>query len=124
MAEISRKVKQSAGKRLGGYVLLESIVAMIVIMLCFGIATAIVNNVVSGSRSSMRLLARLRLEQEAQRSKNEKRFIDETIAYPEFHIEKKIHPREESAQLFELEIRAVAPDGKTLDEYHALFRQY
>jgi hypothetical protein len=107
--------------RLKGTILLESLLAMVVVMLCFGIAVMIYNNVITGSREKLKVAARLQLETEAQQCHRENQFIDATEDAGAFRVEKLILPYKESTDLFELRLTAIAPDGKTLAEYHELF---
>lgn len=106
-----------AALKLKGYVLLESMIAMILVMMCFGFSVMIYNTVVTGSRNKLKVMARIRLENEAIQSKLEKRFVDEKTAYDEFSIEKRITPFGNSDQIFLLHYSAVAPGGMVLADY-------
>ena len=110
-------------KNLRAYVLMESVMAMVIVMLCFGIAMMIINNIVAGSRDKLKTIARIRLESQAIVIKKEKRFIDETISADDFRIEKQFHPWQNSGTVFQMELQAVAPDGKILARYDELFRK-
>ena len=107
---------------LNGYILLESMIAMIIVMLCFGFSVMIYNNVVTGSRNRMKILARIRLGNEAIKSKSENRLLDETIQYDEFRVEKKMLPYSTYANLYQLHYTAITPDGIQLGEYNEIIR--
>jgi hypothetical protein len=111
-----------AGIKLKGYVLLESMIAMIIVMMCFGFSLAIYNNIVTGSKSKLRVLARIALENEARKAKSGNRLIDETIQYPEFQIDKKIMSYNEYQNTEQLHFIALAPNGFQLGEYNELIR--
>jgi hypothetical protein len=106
--------------KLKGYILLESMIAMIIVMLCFGFSVMIYNNVVTGSRNKLKVRARICLENEAIKSKLENRMPDETVEYDEFHIEKKMVPYSTSSNLYQLNYKALTPDGIALAEYHEI----
>ncbi len=109
-----------AEMKLKGYVLLESMIAMIIVMLCFGFSVMIYNNIVTGSRSKLRILARIRMESEAMKSRSENHLLDETIQYDEFHLEKKIIPYNTSENLIQLHYTAITPDGFQLAQYNEI----
>lgn len=112
-----------AQRKLKGYVLLESMIAMIVVMLCFGVSVMIHTNIVTGSRNTLTVLARMRLENEAIRAKSSERLIDETITGETFRIEKTILPWPGSENLYRLTLVAVTPGGRQLARYDEVIRR-
>lgn len=110
-------------RKLKAAVLLESMLAMIVVMLCFGIAVMIYNNVVAGSREKIKVLARIRLDNEAVKAKADERLLDGTVECAEFKIERRILPYRDAADLYELQLTAIMPDGKQIAEYHELLHR-
>jgi hypothetical protein len=109
--------------RLKGYILMESMLAMVLVMLCFGIATLIYNNVIASSGNQLRVIARMRLANQAQLAKSENRLLDETIDCSSFRIEQRIQPYQMSSHLIELKLTAIQPNGKELATYHELIYQ-
>lgn len=109
-----------AGIKFKGAVLLESMIAMIIVMLCFGLGVMIFTNVTSGSRNSLAILARARINTEEIRTKEEKRYIDEDIFCGEFTIKKRITPYLSYDKIFLLQYSAVMPDHKILAGTHEL----
>ncbi len=106
-----------ASLKLKGYALLESMIAMIIVMMCFGFSIMIYNTIVTSSRTKLKVLARIRLENEAIHSKSANRLFDETIAGEEFRIEKKFVPVENADNIFQLHYTAITTDGVLLAEY-------
>jgi hypothetical protein len=106
-----------AAMKLKGYVLLESMIAMIIVMMCFGFSVMIYTTVMTGTRSKLKVLARIRMQNEAIKAKKENRLLDETIEYDEFRIEKRIVAFENSEDLLLLNYKAIAPDGILLGQY-------
>lgn len=109
-------------RKLHGYVLLESIVSMVIIMTCFGIAMLIFTTSLSGSVSKLRVEARIRLHAEAEICKAEQLFIDGDIRCEAYTIERKVKLMDDNEHLGILELRAFSPDGKVLAEHYELIR--
>jgi hypothetical protein len=103
-----------------GYVLLESMIAMIIVMMCFGFSVMIYNNIVTGSRSKLKVLARISLENEVVKSKQENRLLDETIDCDAFHIEKRIIRYNSMVNLSQIHFTALTPDGIQLAQYNEI----
>ena len=95
-------------------------IAMIIVMMCFGFSVLIYNTIVTSSRSKLKVLARIRLENEAIRSKVENRLLDETKEYNEFRMEKRMIPFRNTEKLFQLHYTAISPDGTLLAEYNEI----
>jgi hypothetical protein len=106
--------------KLKGYVLLESMFSMIIVMMCFGFSVMIYNTVVAGSKNKLKVLAGIEMQNEAIRSKKENRLLDETIQCQEFLIEKRIIPYARSESLFQLHYTAITPNGAKLAEYNEI----
>jgi hypothetical protein len=106
-----------AALKLKGYVLLESMIAMIIVMMCFGFSVMIYNTVVMGTQNKLKVLARICLENEAIKSKKQNRLVDEDADYNEFRIEKRISSFANSETIFLLHCSAITPGGIVLAEY-------
>lgn len=106
-----------AALKLKGYVLLESMIAMIIVMMCFGFSVMIYNTVIMGTQNKLKVLARIHLENEAIKSKKGNRLIDETADFDEFRIEKRVTPFANSDHIFLLHCSAITPGGVLLAEY-------
>lgn len=106
--------------KMKGYVLLESMIAMIIVMMCFGFSVMIYNTIVASTRSKLKVLARIRLENEAIKDKTQSRFLDENLSYDEFHIDKQIIPFKNSDGVLQLHYQAITPDGIILGEYNEI----
>jgi hypothetical protein len=102
--------------RLKAAILLESMIAMIIIMLCFGLAVMIFTNVTTSSKTSIGILARARINTESEKTKAEKRFLDENFPFDEFTLRKRMLPYGSSGKVFQLHFSAVTPGHKILAE--------
>ncbi len=109
-----------ARKRVRGYVLLESMFSMVVIMICFGIAMMIFSTITTNSASNLKTNARIRLHTEAEKCKSTHLFLDEDIACEAYIVERRIIPCNENEHVSILELRAVTPEGKTLAEHYEI----
>ncbi len=100
--------------------MMESIFAMITIMICFGICMMVFTTITSGSSSALQVKARVCLQSEADRCKAEHNFSDAIVTEEQFTIEKTVSPYETNAALTEMILLAKNADGKILAEYHEL----
>jgi Tfp pilus assembly protein PilE len=76
--------------KLKGATLIESMVAMIVVLLCFGIATMIYVNVMNSDSRRAELHAHLLLNEIAMKAKQQELFLDEEIHEGTLLITKKV----------------------------------
>ncbi len=106
--------------RLKGFAMLESIFAMVVIMICFGISMMIFNMITSGGAGTRKVNARIRLQSEANLCKEHQSFEDDVIVLEEFTIEKSFVMWRESDVITEMHFTARDPDGNLIAEYHEL----
>lgn len=110
----------SLNKRLRGYVLVESVISMVIIMLCFGISFLVFDAMTEHQRNYLRVRAEIVLKTEAARCKMEEDYFDEDIVREDFRIEKRIRQNEENERIATLELKAITEDGKTVSEYYEL----
>lgn len=116
-------LRKFRSRNVKGYVLLESIVAMVIIMTCFGIAMLIFITASSGFGSKLNVEARIRLHTEAELCKANVNFFDEDIPCSAFTIERRVKKFLASEQVAVLEMRAITPEGKVLAEHYELIQQ-
>ncbi|MCU0436181.1 MAG: hypothetical protein MUC87_22180 [Bacteroidia bacterium] len=115
MAQLNTRVK--------GYILLESILAMVIVMTCFGVAAMIYNNVIGGMRSRLQLQARFELEQEAYRARTQNRLITEQIPHETLLISKSVELYKGAENVYLLKLSAAGKDGKLLAVHRELVRK-
>ncbi len=84
MALLTRKLKASS--------LIEVMVALIIVMVCFGIAMIIYLNVSQSDRQLQRLKGKLILNEIAIKTKNENSYIDDKIEFESINVNKTINP--------------------------------
>ncbi|MGL5892474.1 MAG: hypothetical protein ACRC3B_21460 [Bacteroidia bacterium] len=110
-------------QKLRGYILLESILAMIIVMACFAAAAMIYNNVITGMRGRLQLQARLTLEQEAIKARNENRLISESLNTDVMNISKTVELYKNSSTVYLLMLTATDKEGRTLAIHRELIRK-
>lgn len=110
-------------RRLPAYILLESILAMVVVMVCFGVAVMIYNNVITGMRGRLQLQARLVLEQEALNARSANRLLDESRSTDVFTISKTVRPYVGTTSVYLLELTANDKEGRPLATHRELVRK-
>lgn len=104
--------------KLKGYVLLESMFAMVIIMTCFSISLSVLNSMTDNQRNYLVIKAEIALKSEAARCKTEGLLYDEDIQSEGFVIERRIISSEQNRHLATLNLRAVNPKGKVISEYY------
>ena len=102
--------------------LFETIVALMVIMIVFGIAMTIYVNVMKNSTSLSELNASLQLDRLARETKEKKSYFDETIENESTVIEKKIKKYNDKGGLLLLDIQAFDKTKKKLAERKEIIR--
>ncbi|MGL4595955.1 MAG: hypothetical protein ACRCYO_00410 [Bacteroidia bacterium] len=109
-------------KKVNGFALLESLLALVVISGCFAIGLSIYNNVSSGNRTAQRLKAEFLLADWAFRTKAEKRFLDERLEREGLKLERRVSLYGGAENLQRLDFYAYA-DELVVAEYHELIRK-
>ena len=110
MAGLKRKVR--------AYVLMESVFAMVIVMLTFAAAMLVFNVMAEGQRSYLVVKAEIALRNEAERCKLNQEFFNAEIVGKEFAIRRRVYQYEEAEHLLTLELKAITDEGKTLSEYY------
>ncbi len=112
--KISHSIKASS--------LFETIVALMVIMIVFGIAMTIYVNVMRNSTSLSELKASLRLDELARETKEKKSYFDEKFEDESTLIEKKVTKYKDKEGLFLLDLQAFDKTNKRLAERKELLQ--
>jgi hypothetical protein len=112
MAKLKKKLKAST--------LIESLIAMLVIMLCFSIAVMIYLNVVRSDKLYQKNTANFILNEIAIQTKKEKKFIDESLKEGQFLIQKNVEKYQDTANLYRLHILAFNTRNEIIGEYNEL----
>lgn len=105
-------------RKLKGYVLLESMFSMVIIMLCFGVAIQVINTITNAQSNILTVRAEIALKSEAEICKAEQEFIDDDIAFDEFTVQRKIKHTEKDEHIAILELKAINKNGKVMAEYY------
>jgi len=116
MAELKHKLKAST--------LIESIIAMVIIVVCFSVAVMIYVSVLDSDKQRVKLKAIQMLNEEATRIKNEKNFIDEQKAVNNWIINKKVeHYSGADSSLYLLSLVVTDSTGKIIARRNELITE-
>ncbi len=107
-------------KKIKGATLIESLIAMLIVMLCFGIAITVYVNVISSGNQLQKLKSELLLKQIAVQTKNAGVFLDEKMTLDGIVVQKKIVPYNGLKHLIHLNLKAYSSSEKLLSEYNEL----
>jgi len=102
-------------KKYKSFTLIETIVALVITMICVGIAFTIILNFEKSGNNFKKIQAHLCLLQELNKVKKEKKFLDENINVGNMRIEKTFTQYENIEKLYEMKILVFDNDGKKLD---------
>jgi Tfp pilus assembly protein PilE len=94
--------------------LFESLIAMIIIIVCFGVAVMIYTNVLNSDKQRSELTAILLLNKEAVEFKKEKKFIDDEKKVGDWNIKKTIQLYEYTKNVYHLQLMAIDKNGNTI----------
>lgn len=94
--------------------LLESLIAMVIIMSCFGVGISIYANVTAADNTRLRLRAELLLQQLAEETKRDRTYISTTTEHEPLRIVKIIAPWNNNALIQQLQLEAWDAEGNKL----------
>lgn len=106
MAQLNHNLKAAT--------LMESLIAMILIVVCFGVATMIYTNVLDSDKQRLHLKAILILNKKAIETKTKKEFLDSEEQAGDWTIKKIIEHYPETENLYKLTLTALSKSGKTI----------
>jgi Tfp pilus assembly protein PilV len=107
-------------KKLKAATLLESLIAMVILVVCFGIATMIYSNVLNSDKQRLKLKAILLLKIETFAIKKNKTFIDSEKTEGEFTLKQTFEREEGTDNLFHMKLLACDKDGNHLAVHNEL----
>lgn len=106
MATLKNKVQ--------GSTLIEVLVAMIIIVICLGIASIIILNISKSGNTGLKLFAEQYAEKVIEESKLNHEYLDEIYEIEGIIVEKRVELYKNLDGLFELTITVFNPDMKQL----------
>lgn len=104
MAELNYRLKAST--------LVESLIAMVILVVCLGVGTMIYTNVLSSDKERMQLHASLLADEEAIRVKSGKNYLDGEVKSGDWVLKKTVEKYEQTENLFLLAIAVLDRDKK------------
>lgn len=102
--------------------LIEAIVAMLIIVIVYGIGIMIFMNVKKSANNGLKLEAILQVENILSQTKKEAKYVDENFDFDNLKIEKKILKYDNASSLNILEIKALSNDNKVLTEHREIIK--
>lgn len=112
MYRIKTKIKGSS--------LLETLIAIVLMVVSFSVATMIIINVLASDRGRLKMHAMLELENMYISTIKEKTYINSTVESGKMKLIKSIEPYKGSAILYKITLLAVQENGQTLAEIEKL----
>lgn len=106
--------------RLKAATLIESLVAMVIIVVCFSVATMIYVNVINSDKQRMGLKAMQLLDKEVQQLKNEKNFLDEEKKVNGWIVKKTLQKYAQTDNLYHLMLTVKDTAGRIVAKRNEL----
>lgn len=105
---------EKLGLKLKAGTLIESLVAMVIIIVCLGVGTMIYSNVLNSDKQRFKFKAILMLNKEAEQIKMEKNFLDGEKILGDYMIRKIITKMPQSENLYRLSLIVFDKSGKSI----------
>jgi len=102
-------------KKYKSFTLIETIVALVITMVCVGVAFTIILNVEKSANNFKKIQAHLCLLKELNKVKKEKKFLDESIEVEHLKIVKSFTQYENIDKLYDMKLVVFDDEGKQLD---------
>lgn len=117
-------VKVKLIEKLSGSTLLESLVAMILLLICIILATGVINSIVHSSNATEKLRAVLLTQELMNQTRMEERYIDEDIQEDHFLLQKRASKYQDIDDIVMIIITAKNEMGEKLSVQHELVKIY
>ena len=101
-------------QRLKASTLMESLIAMVIMVVCLGVATMIYTNVLSSDKQRNQLKAMFLANEEAGKTKAEKNFLDSEIQAGDWIIKKTVAKYEQTENLYKLSLTVLDRNKKII----------
>ena len=101
-------------KTLKAATLMESLIAMIIIVVCLGVGTMIYSNVLNSDKQRLKFKAILMLNKEAEQIKTDKGFIDGEKQEGDYVIRRAIKKMPQTENLYMLTLVVLNKEGKVI----------
>lgn len=101
-------------KTLKAATLVESLIAMVIIIITLGIATMIYSNVLDSDKQRKQLKAIFLLKQELIKTKTEKTFLDSEEQINDWSLKKVVKRFDQTENLYCLSMSVLDAEGKTI----------
>lgn len=105
------KVPEGWMRRIKAATLMESLIAMVIIVLCLGVGTMIYTNVLNSDKQRLQLKAIGELNRLADQAKTEKNYLDSEVLLNGWKIKKVVNKYNQTENLYQLSITAFDTAG-------------
>lgn len=106
MAQLNYKIKAAT--------LMESLIAMVIIVVCLGVGTMIYTNVLNSDKQRLQLKAVGELNRLADKAKTEKNYLDSQEQLNGWNIKKTVNKYDQTENLYQLSIAAFDTTGRLI----------
>jgi competence protein ComGC len=114
------KIKNSVRHKLKGFVLIESVFAMIITMICFGIAISTVNNLLASNSTALRTEAKIAVHEFISQTDQYHLPTDTIRHYGSFTIQRTVSESESANGILIISFEIRNRQDKILDVYRIM----
>jgi len=120
LAVDSRQLAVGSGQRLKASTIVETLTAIVLISIAFGIGVLIYLNTISNQSITVEQQANMVLQEAAIATKTNERYISETFNFKNFIIERVVKPYGETKDLYLIELSAFNTEEELVSRYQEL----
>ncbi|MBA3971409.1 MAG: hypothetical protein H0X46_04580 [Bacteroidetes bacterium] len=102
------------GLKLKAATLIESLIAMVIIVVCMGVGIMIYSNVLDSDKQRMRLKSYLLLDKESEKTKVKKSYLDDEMRSGDYTVKKILTKIPETENLYELALTVLNQEGNII----------
>jgi Tfp pilus assembly protein PilV len=114
------KVPKGRMRRIKASTLVESLIAMVIIVMCLGVGTMIYTNVLNSDKQVVQLKAISVLNTLANQTKTEKNFLDSEQQLNDWKIKKTVNKYEQTQNLYQLSFSVFDTEGHLITSRNEL----
>ncbi|MGQ0827042.1 MAG: type IV pilus modification PilV family protein [Bacteroidota bacterium] len=112
MVKLNHKLKAST--------LVESLIAMVILVVCLGVGTMIYTNVLDSGKQRKRLKALFLINKESMEIKSGKDFLDTEKQIGDWTIKRTVEKFDQAENLYKLELSVIDQNKKTIAVHNEL----
>jgi len=100
--------------------LVESLIAMVIMVVCLGVGTMIYTNVLDSDKQRNKLKAMLLIKKESMEIRSEKNFLDAEKQIGDWIIQRTVEKYDQTENIYKLALSVIDPNKKIIAVHNEL----